>query len=150
MPDPKVISFNGEYRLLSNFHPSNVEFEGLMYRTVEHAYQAAKTLDKAQRADIMACATPGLAKEMGRSVTIREDWEDVKLAVMETLLRKKFYDPTLRAALRMTGNIPLKELNYWHDQFWGSCTCLKHYDSGENHLGKLLMKLREELAVVHN
>lgn len=142
-----VISFNGQYKFLSNFHSSQIEFEGLVYPTVEHAYQAAKTLDNIVREFIRNQVTPGEAKRAGRNISLREDWEDVKLTIMATLLRKKFYDPVLKAALLQTGEAELKELNYWHDQFWGSCTCLKHNDTGDNNLGRLLMELREELRV---
>jgi len=44
-----------------------------------------------------------------------------------------------------TGSQELVEGNVWHDNFWGNCTCSKCPEPGENHLGKLLMKIRSEL-----
>ncbi len=134
--------FDGEYRWLSNFHPVSVMFEQREYRSVEHAYQAAKTLDISQRARIQQAATPGLAKKIGRAVTIRSDWPESKLDVMLELLNQKFNSerPELRALLRATGDRELIEGNYWGDTYWGVCR-----GKGENHLGRLLMLIRSEL-----
>lgn len=71
---------------------------------------------------------------------MRSDWEEVKLGVMEGLLREKFSDPELRRKLLATGERELVEGNDWGDSFWGVCA-----GRGKNHLGRLLMKLREEL-----
>ena len=84
--------------------------------------------------------TPGLAKKLGRKATIRPDWEKIKLPIMEYLLRQKFGDKTLKALLIGTGDAELVEGNMWGDTYWGVCK-----GKGENHLGKLLMKIREEL-----
>ena len=139
-----INGFNGKYRWLSNFYPSQIEFEGIVYPTVEHAYQAAKSTSHSFRQQIALCTTPGEAKAMGRTAVLRSDWDDVKVVIMQTLLRKKFYDPGLSNLLFMTGEAILEETNYWHDQFWGNCVCKKHRDTpGENWLGKSLMKVRE-------
>jgi len=137
-----IKGFNGDYRFLSNFWPSPIEFEGITYPTVEHAYQAAKTLDDEIRSYIATLPTPGAAKRSGRGLSLRKDWNDVKLIIMETLLRKKFYDPVLKGALLATTGNDLYEYNYWHDNYWGTCGCAKCGNHGENHLGNLLMQLR--------
>lgn len=111
------------------------------YPTVEHAYQAAKTLDIHQRDQIAAAEGPGVAKSLGRSVTMRTDWNEVKLGIMEFLLRQKFYYEPLRSQLLATGNAELIEGNTWNDTFWGVCR-----GRGHNHLGRLLMKVRTEYA----
>lgn len=142
----QVLGFNQQYRFLSNFYPSKIDFEGISYPTVEHAYQAAKTTQDYLRIAVANAPTPGDAKNAGRNLAIREDWEDVKIPIMKTLLRKKFYDAGLRAQLIQTGEMELVEVNYWHDQTWGSCNCMRHVGvPGENMLGKLLMELRSEL-----
>ena len=69
---------------------------------------------------------------------------------MEELLRLKFAQPYLRDLLIATGEQKLIEGNYWHDNFWGSCSCEKCGDKGENHLGRLLMKLRSEYKNAEN
>src|SRR5262245_38369108 len=86
----KIDRFQDEYRFLSNFWPATVEFEGLTYPTVEHAYQSAKTLDMNERRRIAACATPADAKREGRKLKLRDDWVKVKFDVMETCVRYKF------------------------------------------------------------
>lgn len=139
-----ISGFNGSYRFLSNFYPSPINFEGRDYPSVEHAYQAAKTEDDALRATIVGLSA-GEAKRAGRGLKLRADWDDVKLTIMLTLLRKKFRDPMLAAALLQTGDSELEEGNYWHDNFWGNCTCVRCGPDGENHLGKTLMKVRTEL-----
>jgi predicted NAD-dependent protein-ADP-ribosyltransferase YbiA (DUF1768 family) len=85
-----------------------------------------------------------LIKQPRLKMILLDDWEDIKLSIMETLLRKKFYDPILKAALLHTGDSQLIEMNYWHDQFWGNCTCKQHQMlDGLNNLGKLLMNIRD-------
>jgi ribA/ribD-fused uncharacterized protein len=136
----EVSFFRGSYRFLSNFYPAVVVFEGKRYPTVEHAFQAAKTDDVVERARIGAADTPAKAKAMGRRVALRKDWENVKLDVMLELLRKKFGRPELRDLLLDTGDAKLIEGNTWNDRFWGVVD-----GQGKNHLGRLLMKVRDEL-----
>lgn len=133
-----IRSFMGPYRFLSNFWLAEVSLDGVVYPSVEHAYVAAKTLDLGVRAAIAEVDTPGKVKRMGRKLVLRDDWEDVKLQVMEDLLRQKFAPGTaLRTQLDLTGSSHLEEGNTWGDTFWGVCRGV-----GENHLGKLLMKIR--------
>lgn len=139
--------FDGEFAFLSNFHTSPIADEdGIIYPTVEHYFQAMKTLDKTQRFNIAIQPTPGKAKRLGRQVELRKDWEQVKEQVMYEALTKKFSDPILRELLLNTGDAWLEEGNTWHDNYWGICQCIKCQDTmGKNKLGKLLMQLREEI-----
>lgn len=134
----KIDKFTGEYRFLSNFWPSPIYFEGEVYVSVEHAYQAAKTLDPVEREIIQGLIKPGSAKRAGRKSTIRPDWEEIKIDIMRGLLMTKFSWPGEQALLIKTGNAELIEGNWWGDRFWGVCEGV-----GENHLGKLLMEVRE-------
>ena len=137
--------FDGEYAFLSNFYNASCIFEGKLYPTVEHAFQAAKSLDHAERDWIAAAGSPGLAKRLGRRINLRPDWEKVKFDVMEECLRSKFADPVLKQKLLATGDEELVEGNYWHDNTWGNCSCEKCKDIvGRNMLGNILMKLRTE------
>ena len=135
--------FEGPCFFLSNFHASSVVWEGDIYPTVEHAFQAAKTQDPVERRRVRLASTPAEAKRLGRRVCLRADWESAKLGVMEALLRQKFFDPELAEALRATAPHDLVEGNTWNDRFWGVCR-----DKGQNHLGRLLMKVRAELLGV--
>jgi ribA/ribD-fused uncharacterized protein len=133
--------FSGEYRFLSNFWPCEIKYEGKTYASTEHAYQAAKTLDIKERNKIRDAKTPGDAKRLGRKITLRSDWESVKLQVMEDLVRQKFFDnPKLGKKLIDTGEQELIEGNTWGDKVWGQVNGV-----GQNHLGKILMKVRQSL-----
>lgn len=141
-----IVEFENEYAFLSNFYPSPFIHDGIEYPTVEHFFQAAKTLDIQKRKVIAAAKTPGLAKRMGRSVQLRSDWEKVKVYYMELGLRLKFANKDLAEKLLATGDEELIEGNWWCDQTWGSCNCPKHIRTpGRNLLGMLLMELRKEL-----
>lgn len=138
-----IYGFFGNNRWLSNFQKVNVTLPGdsIIYPSTEHAYQAAKTFDMNARKAISEMKKPQEAKEMGKILTLRPDWEDVKLVVMEQLLRQKYTnDPMLKAKLLETGDEYLEETNWWDDKFWGVCD-----GDGENHLGKITMKIRDEL-----
>ncbi len=137
----KIEAFSGVFDFLCNFHPCHIEWDGSVYTSLEHAFQAAKTLDPEQKAAIRACATPGEAKKAGRKARLRPDWESIKVEVMRGLLRKKFADPVLKQKLLATGQAELIEGNWWGDRFWGVCE-----GEGRDMLGKLLMQVREELG----
>ena len=142
-----ISSFNGQYRWLSNFWPCTIVVDGIEYPSVEHAYQAAKTFDLEERKLIQQAEAPGRAKRLGRKVTIRPDWEQVKLQIMEDLLQQKFFNLQLRKLLLATDRDLLIEGNMWHDNFWGRCNCYscQQFIKWQNNLGKLLMKIRGNL-----
>ena len=155
------MKFDGtDYRFLSNFYPSKIVLdklpldkevtEPLSYATVEHAYQAAKTFDFNEREEIRTASTPGVTKGLGKRVTLREDWEEIKGKVMFELLVRKFSanHPELQQKLLDTGDDQLVEGNTWHDNYFGVCTCIACGSVGKNVLGKLLMKVRKELKEI--
>ena len=135
-----IDKFRGKYWFLSNFYESPIEDENIIYPTVEHYFQAQKTLNREEKLKIAKASKPAKAKKMGRQVNLRKDWEDIKLQVMEKALRQKFQDPALCEKLIATGDEELVEGNPWGDRYWGVCK-----GSGKNKLGKLLMKIRKEL-----
>jgi predicted NAD-dependent protein-ADP-ribosyltransferase YbiA (DUF1768 family) len=64
---------------------------------------------------------------------------------MERILKKKFKNVNLRSKL-ISCDIDIIEHNYWHDNYYGDCTCKKcNSITGQNHLGKILMKIRRDL-----
>ena len=141
MKPPSITSFEPPFSFLSNFYPALVQFEGKIYPTVEHAYQAAKTYSHSYRASIQTAQTAGEAKKRGREAPMWRDWPERKLRVMENLLWQKFLKPDLMVMLKTTGDRELIEGNYWNDTYWGQCPV----GIGDNHLGRLLMKIRKEL-----
>lgn len=133
--------FTGKLEFLSNFYPCAFTYQGHTWWTVEHAFQASKTTNWRQRAQVWAADSPGKAKRLGHEVTLRHDWDAVKIDVMRELLALKFAPGSdLARRLLETGDKHLEEKNWWGDRFWGT-----HEGKGENHLGKLLMQQRSEL-----
>jgi ribA/ribD-fused uncharacterized protein len=139
MTEDKITRFDGEYRFLSNFYPSPIVILGFDYPTVEHAYQSWKAKNLADWKYVALSETPAVAKRRGREIDCREDWDRIKLEVMEYCLQKKFEDPAMLEMLVSTFPMDLVEGNWWGDTFWGVCN-----GKGENHLGKLLMRIRLE------
>lgn len=138
-----ISEFQGEYRYLSNFWDFKVPIvlDGIEFFSVETAYQAAKTLDQTKRIEISKMDVRS-AKQVGKTLLLRMDWPQVKLDIMLDLVRQKFFNnPELAQLLLKTGNAQLVEGNWWNDTFWGVCR-----GKGENHLGKILMKVRAELT----
>lgn len=138
----KIDSFKGDHHFLSNFYklPQPIEWEGLLYPTTEHAFQAAKTLDPKEREKIRDATSPGAAKKLGRKVVLRPGWDDMRVMVMDSILWLKFSHPILRKWLLETGDAELIESNDWGDRFWGVCK-----GKGENQLGKSLMMIRDAI-----
>jgi hypothetical protein len=142
-----IDKFDGEYAFLSNFYEMDnfISLNGIKIPTVEHYFQAAKALNPDEWEQILKASTPGMAKRLGRGVELRKDWESVKDEVMWRALTYKFSNPELAQKLISTGDEYLKEGNWWHDNYWGSCKCGRCQDHGQNKLGLMLMKLRNEL-----
>jgi len=159
--------FDGKYHFLSNFAASRFVWNFTMYNkageithipmpfecpTVEHPYQALKTLDTQEMYNILRAGTAGKAKRLGRKATMRPDWNEVKDNFMLQLLEKKFSDPYLREKLLETNGHVLIEGNTWHDNYWGDCYCENEsgehpecLETGKNMLGYLLMQLRDRI-----
>lgn len=138
-----ITSFSDQYRFLSNFYrlQGGVVYGDRTYPTVEHAYQASKTVHISERRLIQQTLSPGEAKRLGRKVRMRPEFEDMKVTIMLKLVRQKFKNPFLANILVATGDRILIEGNDWGDQFWGESPV----GVGENKLGKILMKVRNEL-----
>jgi len=144
-----IDSFTNENAFLSNFHRCLIFYEGIVYPTVEHAYQAAKTLDFDERLRIASIPTPGKAKRAGGKLVVQEGWDNMKLYVMEQLLHRKFMHRELQDKLIATYPLPIIEGNEGGDKFWGAVLENGEW-VGKNHLGKLLTSIRQELMIVMN
>jgi hypothetical protein len=141
--------FIEEYKGLSNFEPCPIFYKHKNFPTLEHAYQASKTVtDEAYIYAIskLPANKAGVAKKWGKVVKLRLDWKKVKLRIMENFLRQKFSQLKFKTLLLSTRDEYLEEGNWWDDNFWGNCHCKKCIDKeGQNNLGKLLMKIRGDL-----
>jgi len=143
MPHPDILSFDGEFRWLSNFYPAPVNYLGDEYPTVENAYQAAKF--PASKRDPFVDITPGQAKHLARSMAhdgeAVPNWQDYKVTVMRSLLNQKFARGSeLAEKLLATGNCQIVEGNTWGDTYWGV-----YKGKGDNVLGLMLMDIRAKL-----
>lgn len=131
-----ISGFRDENRWLSNFWIHD-PIRGL---SVEHYYQAAKAKNIADWQLIMSAESPGQAKRLGKEIEIREDWESVKFILMEQFTREKYAtNHKLKEKLLETRGSLLIEENHWGDVIWGVCNGV-----GDNRLGKILMKVRDE------
>lgn len=159
-----ITSFTGAYHFLSSFHTARFRWAGIQWPGAEYAFQAAKVLDPDDRRAFLLLASPAEAKQAGRSVTPRHDWEQVKKQVMMEIVLAKFsQNPDLRDRLAATGTAVLVEGNTWGDDYWGAvpgrigeatvlpCWAAGRSDPsyvlyGHNWLGRILMMAREILA----
>lgn len=136
----KIDSFRNEYFFLSNFYSYPIIYDGIEYRNTECAFQAQKTTDIEMR-EKFATLKPEKGKSLGRKVRLRENWDTLKFPIMYEIVKAKFeQNPNLAKKLIKTGDAVLEEGNDWGDTIWGTVNGV-----GQNHLGKILMKVREEL-----
>lgn len=135
-----IREFIDAYAFLSNFYHSPVKYRNLIYLNAEAAFQAQKEScekDKEQYTRM----NPAQAKLVGRNCNLREDWEEIKEQTMYEIVKAKFtQNEALARLLLVTGDAYLEEGNWWHDTTWGVCNGV-----GQNKLGKILMRVREEL-----
>lgn len=141
--------FEGEYFFMSNFSNYVVDYDGKVWKTSEHAFQAAKTNIKEEKDLIFSVKSPSQAKTLGGLALMREDWKEVRQKVMYEIVKNKFTQhPELTEKLLKTGNSYLEEGNNWHDTRWGVCYCRLHNGKGHNWLGDILMTVRKELSEI--
>ena len=137
-----IDSFQGQYRFLSNFFAAPIVYKDKIYPTSEHLFQALKTTEGAEREWVRQAKTAGQAKHRGKIISMREDWDAVKVDIMRDVLKLKFsQNPDLAARLLETGDEELVEGNTWGDVEWGVCNGV-----GQNKLGILLQELRKTLS----
>ena len=139
------MEFKDQYSFLSNMFSCKVHFDGETFPCVETAFQYAKCADEDDHALFMNrrgfWCHGYTARDIGRKVKLREDWNTYRLEVMYELLEDKFYhNEALRKALCDTGNIIIQEDNTWGDTFWGVCN-----GKGYNMLGKMIMEIRQNI-----
>jgi N-glycosidase YbiA len=131
------------YGYLSNFSRHPIVIGGHTWPTVEHYFQAQKFAGTEHVGAILRAASPTVAARMGRSRQrpLRSDWEEVKDEIMHEALFAKFSQhPELRGQLLETGDARIVE-HTARDRYWAD----GGDGSGRNMLGRLLMRVRDEL-----
>jgi len=137
--DTIVQEFKGEFRWLSNFWPCDISYGGLIFPSVENAYQASKFSTDEERLKFIQISS-GHAKRLGKSAILRNSWDREKVGIMRSLLIEKFRNETLKCRLLDTNGMLLEEGNNWKDTFWGVDL---NTGKGSNILGKLIMEIRD-------
>lgn len=131
---------------LCNYYVRDMVIDGVTWKSVEHYYQAEKSLDPVYRQLVHDAATPADAKALGNDPAYehRADWDTWKLMAMRRGLFYKFLqNRDLQELLLSTGDKELHE-NSMVDYYWG----IGEKGTGLSMLGKELMALREELRVL--
>ena len=152
-----AVCFYGRHSVFSNFHLTPMEVSGQKYASNEHFYTIRKCemsghSDLAERA--AQAKFPGEANAIGRNIKLND--ED-RLEVMRTgLLAKVHQNPRVKEALRQTGKKLIAEASPV-DLFWGTGCGLHSQDlakknmwKGQNQMGLLWMKIRDELFLESN
>lgn len=143
--DTAIMLFRGEYFFLSNFYEGKIfDYRGYKFTNTEAPFHAEKCWGRVKEFEM---ERPSQSKKLGRKILMREDWDKVKDQVMYNVCYAKFtQDETLKAKLLATGDRELVEGNCHKDRCWGM-TYSQKYNLwiGENRLGIVLMKLREDL-----
>lgn len=142
-----IHKFSDEFELYSNFYMTPILYQGMVFKSSEHAFQAQKAISPIDFSAICNAETPGKAKRIGRKIPMKDEWDEIKLGIMKEIVRSKFENTvSFRSALTSWYNTKFIEGNYWHDNFFGNCFCEKCIMiQGQNHLGKILTELSVEL-----
>ncbi|MDU3181734.1 MAG: NADAR family protein [Lachnospiraceae bacterium] len=141
----KIIFSENEYAFLSNAFKTPIEFRNHLYSNAEAAFQSLKTIDESAIPQFFTTLDAHEAKMLGRKLPLRFDWEEVKEDIMYDVCRCKFVQNLgLRQKLLDTGDAVLEQKTS-NDTFWGTVN-----GKGENKLGKILMKIRNELREIEH
>lgn len=138
-----IYLFKNEHKWLSNFEPCEIELHGNIYQSVESAYQSEKSNNENWKRFCLNNSSRDV-KIASKKIKIRKNWNDVKLRIMENLLKQKFSKEPFKTLLLETGDENIVEGVYWNDLFWG-VDLTRSPNIGENHLGRLIMKIRDNL-----
>ena len=137
----KFYKSNDPYGFLNNFYRSRFFLYHHWWNWVEAPYQAMKTMDVEAYDKIRLATTPREARDIGQTVPIHDSWEEIKIQVMYDCCLAKFtQNQDLMDKLMGTGEEELIE-DSPVDSFWGCGADGK----GQNHLGKVLMRVRKDL-----
>ena len=137
-----IKEFKNQYFFLSNFYECPIYYNKLVFCNAEAAFQAQKVIDEKEQYKFINL-NASQARKLGKTIVLRKDWEEVKDNIMYEIVKRKFtVNKELQQKLIDTKDEELVEENWWHDTYWGidSKTGI-----GKNKLGKILMKVREEV-----
>ncbi len=140
----------GDFRCLSNFWYAEVNYRGINFPSNEHAFVAAKSKlrnakwEKWVAEKVLTIHTVQDVKRFGRSIELRENWEDKKFGIMNKLVLRKFEANKKLRKVLLSAPKHIMEGNTWGDRVWGVIETKAGLE-GNNGLGKALMKARKTL-----
>lgn len=121
-------------------YPAVITYNGIVFYTAEAAYQAQKMTSRKEQEKMSALGLEAVRKR-GQKISPRPDWEKIKTQIMYEIQLAKFsQSPHLKEKLLSTAGKTLLDTGYAHNPYWTEMR-----GEGENNLGKILMKVREEL-----
>lgn len=143
----EIVRFNGPHAFLSNEYPVRVTHEGVSYPCASSAFLAS-TLANQREKELVSRMGYDRAKQRFGVFPGAPGWEERHLATMGQIVREKFSQhPEL--AHRLAGTAGLKLVAGVRGKRGKAVDTFWHVDlyrwEGENHLGRILMRLREEL-----
>lgn len=139
-----------ELSFLSNFYLTQLNHRNVKCSSAEQLYHVYRCANPSDTQKILNAHSRKDLLSVCKFIESRPGWDERKTKVMEKILKKKFNKQRLRKKLLETGDAELIFINYWHDTFYGVCTCTTHKRTGQNMLGTLLMKIRSQLEHLDN
>jgi len=145
--DTQVFFYEQDFYVLSNFSSFQVEWNGWVFPTSEHAYHWSRFpvgTDARQQVRLAKSAHDAFRFAQANKAMQVNDWDNIKVMVMRAILRAKAdQHEYVRRKLLATGDRELIE-DSWRDDFWG----WGENRDGKNMLGKLWMEVRAELRAM--
>ena len=140
--EKRILAFDLYDKYLSAFSAHAVEYKGVLYPTVEHAYHSQRYTDSKIIEEIKNARSAYLAWELSQKYKSQqiEKFDDQKIRVMEDICRHKLaqHKDVQWLLAESKGQLIIK--NY-PDPFWG----IGMDGVGRNEMGKLWMKLRADI-----
>lgn len=139
----QIFFYEQEFYPFSNFSSFKLNWNGYDWMTSEHAYHSEKFINNPEIIEQLKqsrSAHDAMVIAYANKDKYRDDWDEIKLDIMKSILTAKVEQhPYVKKKLLESGDKELIE-NSWRDDFWG----WGQNKDGQNHLGKIWMKVREE------
>ncbi|MBU0977032.1 MAG: NADAR family protein [Nanoarchaeota archaeon] len=143
-PEDKIFFYPKEFYVFDNFSSFQVNYNGVVFPTSEHAFQAMRFIKTSP--EIFEKIKNARSAHDAQKIAFENqekgdpDWDKKMRDVMKDILKNKIdQHPYVLKKLLQTGNRKIIE-DSWRDSVWGWGDD-KH---GQNLLGKIWMELREE------
>ena len=150
------LTFTGEASVMSSIHLQEIMYEGHHYKSSEHLYQYLKgdhngapkrVIDR-----IVNAPTGNLAFQEGKRIQEVPSWKKAELPLMKKVQNIKF---TMQEEnkKKLLDTFPLDLIFACPEFFWGGGepfgdeAYTRGFYSGRNHLGVILMEIRDSLRL---